>query len=277
MKTIGIIGLGVMGGSFASRLHELGYKIIGYDKDPEVIQYALDHGLIDEGTPYPEESLLECDTLILCLYPSVIPQWIEENQQYIHPGTVIMEISGVKTGIIESIRRHLRQDVELVSIHPMCGRESRGISYASASIFTNANFIIIPHPSNQPDTLRDVEFLARMLGCRRVSSLSPQAHDEMIAFLSQLTHIIAVSLMNTHENEHLVEYTGDSFRDLTRIARINEDMWSELFIENKNLLLSEIDQFDAALHTFRQALEAEDTELMKEMMKKSTQRRQKFD
>lgn len=98
----------------------------------------------------------------------------------------------------------------------------------------------------------------------------------MIAFLSQLTHVIAVSLMNTHENSHLVEYTGDSFRDLTRIARINEDMWTELFLLNKDLLLSEIEQFEESLNTFKTALETEDTETMKSLFIQSTKRREKF-
>lgn len=277
MHRIGIIGLGVMGGSFAARFKELGFSVIGFDKDPATIQYALDHQLIDEGTTIPAELLQECGVLIFCLYPSAIPGWLSEYQEYIRPGSVLMEISGVKTGVTQEIRQVLRPDVELVSIHPMCGRESRGIAYASPTIFSNANFIIIPDPSNKPETLSNVEFMARILGCRRISRLEAKEHDEMIAFLSQLTHIIAVSLMNTHENEHLVEYTGDSFRDLTRIAKINEDMWSELFLENKELLLAEVDQFAASLQHFRQALDQEDSETMKELMRTSTIRRKKFD
>lgn len=277
MKTIGIIGLGVMGGSFAARFKELGFEVLGFDIDEEAIQYALNHNMIDAGFTRPKDGLLACDTLVFCLYPSLLKSWIEENQQYIHPETVLLEICGVKSGIVEEVRNILRRDVEMVSIHPMCGRESRGIEFSSSSIFQNANFLIIPDPSNTKEVLDDVRFTARILGCRRISELSAREHDEMIAFLSQLTHIIAVSLMNTHENSHLVEYTGDSFRELTRIGKINETMWSELFLENRDLLLEEVSQFQAALEQFKTALAGGDSETMQEMMRISTERRKKFD
>lgn len=277
MKTIGVVGLGVMGGSFAARLKELGFEVIGFDLSQDAIEYAVDHSMIDRGTTDPKQELLACDIIIICLYPAIIAKWVQENQQYIHPDALILEIAGVKEGITSQIRDILRKDVRLISVHPMCGRESKGIAYSSPDIFSKANFIIVPDPSNSEEDLKGVEFLARILGCRRVNRLSAREHDEMIAFLSQLTHIIAVSLMNAHENEHLVEYTGDSFRDLTRIARINEDMWSELFLENKELLLQEIDAFEASLASFRQALDEENAPAMKEMMKISTQRRKKFD
>lgn len=164
-----------------------------------------------------------------------------------------------------------------MSIHPMCGRESKGIDHADPEIFNQANFILIPDDSNTASSIVKVSSLAKDLGCKNISVLSPEDHDTMIAFLSQLTHVIAVTLMDTHENEHLVEYTGDSFRDLTRIASINEDMWSELFLLNKDYLLNEIRQFRETLDDFTEALENEDEQKMKSMMMLSTKRRKKFD
>lgn len=164
-----------------------------------------------------------------------------------------------------------------MSIHPMCGRESKGIEYANPRIFDQANFILIPDDNNTASSIVKVSSLAKDLGCKNISVLSPEEHDKMIAFLSQLTHVIAVTLMDTHENEHLVEYTGDSFRDLTRIASINEDMWSELFLLNKDILLDEIRQFRDTLDEFTEALENEDEKKMKDMMILSTKRRHKFD
>ncbi len=183
----------------------------------------------------------------------------------------------MKSNINEPIRAILRSDLELLSIHPMCGRESRGIEFASGKIFDGANFIIIPNEANSMNSIVFVSVFAKELGCRNISVLSVKEHDRMIGFLSQLTHVIAVSLMNTHENSHLVEYTGDSFRDLTRIAKINEDMWTELFLLNKDILLDEIDQFVDSIENFRQVLVDEDEEEMKRLFVQSTQRRLKFD
>lgn len=286
MKTYGIIGLGVMGASFAARLKELGQPVVGFDTDPTVIEYALSHQMIDKGAvdkandPAAAADVRRllglCDVLIFCIYPTLLCQWIEQHQDALMPGTLLMEISGVKRAIMEPAREILREDIELLPIHPMCGRESKGIRYSTPRIFDQANFLIIPYPDSTPQAIVSASVLAKDLGCRNISILSAQEHDAMIAFLSQLTHVIAVSLMNTHENGHLVEYTGDSFRDLTRIARINEEMWSELFLLNKDLLLSEIEQFEASLNTFKTALQNDDSETMKKLFIQSTERREKF-
>lgn len=153
----------------------------------------------------------------------------------------------------------------------------RGIQYADSSRFQNANFIIVPDASNTESALSTVETMAALLGFKKISFLSAQEHDRMIGFLSQLTHVIAVTLMNSSDNTHLVDYTGDSFRDLTRIAKINEDMWAELFLLNKDNLLDEIDLFAKELQSFRNLLENEDVQGMKEKMILSTTRRKKFD
>ena len=272
----GIVGLGVMGGSFAARLRQLGYKVYGMDLDPDTLKYALEQGIIDSGSPDPAQILPLCDVVIFCLYPTRIQPWIETHQQDLKPGALLLEISGVKTGITQPLQELVRPDCELLSIHPMCGRESQGIRYSDPKIFDGANFLIIPPSRNTPESRRFVQGLARELGCGTISELDPESHDRMIGFLSQLTHVIAVSLMNTHENSHLVQYTGDSFRDLTRIARINENMWPELFLLNRDILLEETDQFLAAVQQFRDMLAAGDRQGMKEAMIESTKRREKF-
>lgn len=277
MKKVGVIGLGVMGGSFCARLKELGWIVYGFDPNEDSLQKAKERGWIDEGFSDFSLGLPECNWLIFCIYPSLLKEWIETWQNYFSPGTLLLEISGVKRAIMEPVQNILRKDVELMSVHPMCGRESKGIEHADPKIFDKANFILIPRNDNSASAIVKVSALAKDLGCGNISALSPTEHDEMIAFLSQLTHVIAVSLMDTHENEHLVEYTGDSFRDLTRIASINEEMWSELFLLNKDMLLKEIEQFQNTLHCFAQALENEDEKTMREMMTLSTNRRHKFD
>lgn len=274
---IGIIGLGLMGASFAKRLSPQKDKTIyGIDQNEHTIQTALELNIIKEGSTDPGKLIKKCNLIILALYPTMIKPWIVENQQYLESGTILMDISGVKTNIVEPVQAILREDLELISIHPMCGRESRGIDFAQADIFDNANYIIVPTNKNTPKAIEAAKQLGKDLRVKNISILSCEEHDRMIGFLSQLTHVIAVSLMNTHDNSHLVEYTGDSFRDLTRIATINEDLWSELFLLNKDILLDEIDQFLDATKHFRDSLEKEDIDEMKRLFIQSTNRRKLF-
>lgn len=274
---IGIIGLGLMGASFAKRLSPQKDKTIyGIDQNEQTIQTALELNIIKEGSTDPDKLIKKCNLIILALYPTMIKPWIVENQQYLESGTILMDISGVKTNIVEPVQAILREDLELISIHPMCGRESRGINFAQADIFDNANYIIVPTDKNTPTAIEAAKQLGKDLRVKNISILSCEEHDRMIGFLSQLTHVIAVSLMNTHDNSHLVEYTGDSFRDLTRIATINEDLWSELFLLNKDILLDEIDQFLDATKHFRDSLEKEDIDEMKRLFIQSTNRRKLF-
>lgn len=274
---IGIIGLGLMGASFAKRLSPQKDKTIyGIDQNEKTIQTALELNIIKEGSTDPDKLIKKCNLIILALYPTMIKPWIVENQQYLESGTILMDISGVKTNIVEPVQAILREDLELISIHPMCGRESRGIDFAQADIFDNANYIIVPTNKNTPKAIEAAKQLGKDLRVKNISILSCEEHDRMIGFLSQLTHVIAVSLMNTHDNSHLVEYTGDSFRDLTRIATINENLWSELFLLNKDILLDEIDQFLDATKHFRDSLEKEDIDEMKRLFIQSTNRRKLF-
>ena len=167
--------------------------------------------------------------------------------------------------------------MEFIASHPMAGRETSSVEHAAEVNFAPANFIITPTEKNTPEAVQWAKELAEVLGFRHICTLTVQEHDKMIGYVSQLCHAIAVSLMCANDNSSLCEYTGDSFRDLTRIARINEKMWAELFLWNKENLISEIDQFDAALAQLRDALVADDRDKLEEMFRLSTQRRAAFD
>lgn len=272
----GIVGLGLMGASYAKRLTNLHETVYGFARREESITYALEHHMIADGTIHVEELIHRCDIVVLALYPTKLKDWMLENQQYLKSGALVMDISGVKTNIIEPIQEICREDIEFISTHPMCGRESQGIECADPTIFDGANYIVVPTKKNSEYAIQAAKDLGAKLGCTKISTLSITEHDRMIGFLSQLTHVIAVSLMNTHENSHLVDYTGDSFRDLTRIASINENMWTELFLLNKDILLDETDQFIESIQHFRDSLANEDSEEMKKLFIQSTQRRKAF-
>lgn len=271
-----IIGLGVLGGSYVQALSKKGYQCIGIDIDQSAVDYATDkHWIVDGGT---EASLVkDADIIISCLYPHVFIEWVKENQKYFKSGVLLSDVTGVKREVIHDINEELTADAEFLACHPMAGREFKGIQYADADRFVNANFIIVPTNRNTKDAITTVHQLGEILGFTKISELSAEEHDRMIGFLSQLTHVIAVSLMNVSDNTHLVDYTGDSFRDLTRIAKINEDMWPELFILNKDNLVREINEFSDELLRFRDLLINEDTQGMKDKMIQSTNRRKKFD
>lgn len=271
-----IVGLGVLGGSYAQVLSDQGYHVIGVDIDSDTIRYALDNRWIEKGGSNP--ALVKTADIVVCaLYPHVFVKWIEDNSQYLKEGCLLTDVTGVKEKIIAEINDRLPEHVEFIACHPMAGRESRGIHFADSSRFHNANFIIVPTDHNSEQAVDTAHQLAEILGFTKISKLSAAEHDQMIGFLSQLTHVMAVSLMNVSDNTHLAEYTGDSFRDLTRIAKINEDMWPELFVLNKENLIREIHAFTDEMLAFAKLIENEDMDTMKQKMIISTERRKKFD
>lgn len=277
-KKILIVGLGLLGGSYAIALKKKGYQVAAIARRDATIEYALSHGIIDKGYITPDESAIsEADVIISGLYPTTFIDWIKTNQQYFKAGAILTDVTGVKTSVVYSIQEILRSDVEFIAAHPMAGRETSGVEHADDKIFKGANYIVVPSDKNTEKAIQECKELGEILGFEKISVLSPEEHDEMIAFLSQLTHCIAVSLMNTNDNDKLVDYTGDSFRDLTRIAKINDAMWSELFIMNKAALLKEMDLFINEFTNFRNLLENEDVDGMRKKMQKSTERRIKFD
>lgn len=273
-----IVGLGLIGGSYAMGLHSQGYAVSAIDTNEDSIAFALENGLIDKGSTEVDPQLVgEADIVVFALYPHVFKEWIEKNQHLFKSGAVITDVTGVKSCIVYDIQSMLRKDVEFISAHPMAGKEVYGVRNSDDKIFKEANYIIVPTDSNTFDAIEICKGIGETLGFARISSLPPKAHDEMIGFVSQLTHCIAVCLMTCSKSEHLVDYTGDSFRDLTRIARINENMWSELFLLNKDALLTQMEKFMGEFNEFYEILKEEDTEKMKEKMIRSTARRALFD
>lgn len=277
-KKILVVGLGLIGGSYAAALSRNGFEVGAIDRDPDAIGYAHEAGYIRHGSVAAEPDYIGgFDIVVFALYPSVLLDWVEKNARFFKKGALITDVTGVKSGIVFRVQELLPPGTEFVGAHPMAGREVSGVTNASPDLFCGANFIVTPTPANTEEAVRLCEDLGRELGAGTVSRLSPAEHDEMIGFLSQLTHCIAVALMSCKESRHLVDYTGDSFRDLTRIAKINENMWSELFLMNRDELLSQMDLFLEHFTLLRNALERGDAETMKSMMRLSTERRRYFD
>lgn len=273
-----IVGLGLIGGSYAMALSKKGYTVNCITKEQKDIDYAIEKGMVSFGTTVLDETLIKSSELIVfALYPTVFVKWIEENQHLLAPGTIITDVTGVKGSVVNKVQSILRPDVEFIAAHPMAGRERSGVEYSDDKVFNGANYIVTPTEKNSAEAIEVAKKLGAELGFARISELTVDEHDEMIAFLSQLTHCIAVTLMTCNENDGLEKYTGDSFRDLTRIAKINDVMWSELFLMNKEALLAQMDCFADEFAKLRKYLAEGNREEMQKMMRASTARRALFD
>ena len=271
-----IVGLGLIGGSYARALKRLGYHVLAIDKDADAIGYALSEKIIDRGSC--DDSLIgEADCIIIALYPSLVKDWIRAHQDRFKSGVIITDVTCVKSEVVYGVQELLRKDAQFIAAHPMAGREVYGVKNSTDRIFHDANYIVVPTEKNTEEAITWCKNLGRVLGFAKISVLSPKEHDSMIAYVSQLTHCIAVALMTCADDENIQDYMGDSFRDLTRIARINEDMWTELFFMNREPLLERLKDFIDEMQAIRDMIDAKDEEGLKEKMRLSTQRRSGFD
>ena len=274
-KKILIVGLGLLGGSYARALKRYGFHISALTLEQSSIDYALREGIIDEGTTDTDRRLIgEADLVIFALYPHVFVEWIEKNQGLLKSGALITDVTGVKRSIVYRIQEMLRPDVEFVAAHPMAGREVSGVENSTDKMFIGANYIVTPTERNTPEAVQTCIELGRLLGFSNVTTLSPEEHDEMIGFLSQLTHCIAITLMTCNDKEDMEKFTGDSFRDLTRIARINDLIVVNSSSDNTSgVKYGDVHKFNG----LKAMLEAEDIDGMRAMMRHSTRRRALFD
>lgn len=274
---IAIIGLGVIGGSFAWALQqqkEFPVHVMGIDRNQETLKQALEEGAIAEGEINNEKILQKADLVIITLYPGDVADFVEKYRSDFKKNTIITDTTGVKGNLVERILPVLRADVDFVFGHPMAGKESQGFAYADGDIFQEANYLITPTKLNKPENIEILTKIFKTLGFKRVTEVSPQTHDEMIAFVSQLCHVIAVSLINSDQTEgETAEFVGDTYRELTRIAKINGPLWTELFLHNKGDLLTAMENFQAQFNLLKKAIEQEDETMLADLLVEATDRR----
>lgn len=277
MKIV-VVGLGVIGGSFTMALKKAGFTdVYGIDINEESLEKAKEQGLIKEGFTSGEQIVKDADLIIISLYPRLVKQFILDNKNNFKDGAVITDATGIKKLFIQDVVDILPPNIDFVFGHPMAGREKKGIDFASADVFNGANYIITPVERNKPENLDLIENLVYKLGFNRVRRITPEYHDEMIGYTSQLPHTLAVALVNSDvEGRETGSFIGDSYRDLTRIANINEDLWSELFLGNKENLLTSIENFEIELDKIKNAIKEDDKETLKKLFIKSTNRREKL-
>ncbi len=263
-----------MGASYAQKLNQLGHTIYGYDINKDVITQAQEEGILSNDNDLSK--LMTSDVIILALYPKDNIHFIDQHQHLFKIHALITDISGVKSHSVYDIESILRPDLHYVSHHPMAGRAKKGFQAKDSQMFLNNNVIMIDTPRATEEDYKVLTHIVSGLGFKKIITLTPEVHDEVIAFTSQLTHAIAVSLMDS-QNEVILGTTGDSFRDLTRIANINEELWSELFLENKEFFIKAIETFQNKLTDIKNQVINDDKDGLKNTLKKARLKRESFE
>lgn len=287
--TFGFVGLGLMGGSIAKGIKDKVFKanyslgkngfendsngkIYAMDKNINSLNQALEDKIIDKAfTPdQTNEMLNSCDFVFICLYPKATLNFLIEHKDSFKPGSVVTDISGVKTLIAENIfageKSIIRNDVDFILGHPMAGNEKEGYSGSNQCIFEGRNYILMPQSTNKSETISLMKELVTKLGIKRIIETDYITHDHKIAFTSQLCHVIASALVDSAEDNKITAFGGGSYEDLTRIALINAPLWTELFLSNKKELLSMISTFESSLSNIKKAIENEDQDGLQKIL-----------
>jgi prephenate dehydrogenase len=277
MYNITVVGLGIIGGSMAKALK--GFRnctVYGINHRQETLDMAISDGVIANSGESEEEILAKSDMVILGLYPSLCVDFVKKHIGDFKSGTLVTDVCGIKEKIVAQIEPLMRDDMEFVGAHPMAGREVYGYKNSLADLFKNCNFLITPTEKSSEEAVNTIEEMARYIGAKRVVRISPRAHDEMIAYTSQLMHVIAVALCDNKHIETASSFSAGSLRDCTRVAVINEVLWSELFIENKDALCALIDELKGSLDRMENAIKNEDYDTLKKIMKGATEAKLKW-
>ena len=270
-----IVGLGIIGASYAEGLHKNGHKVYAYNRSERPISEGIRLGFIESDNTI--EQLSKADLVILSLYPKNNIEFVKNHLKLFKSGQFVTDVSGTKVWMMEQLENLLPEGISYTSHHPMAGKETSGFDSRDERMFRNANFIIVPGKRSHKKDQKVLRLIASNLRFGKITVVNAQTHDELIAFTSQLTHVIAVALMQSDQYKETKEATGDSFRELTRIAKINEMMWSELFLENKEALVSKINDFTKELQYVKELILLDDKETLMKYLKEAKEKRMDFD
>jgi len=265
--TVGIVGLGLIGGSYAKALQENGkYRVLAYDIDNSVLGFAKMTGAINGSLT--DENLPECDYLLIALYPQATESYLNANAHRIKKSALVVDTVGTKQGIC-LFGRQLAKEHGFIFCggHPMAGTQFSGFKYARASLFHNAVMILTPKPNEDLHVLDKLKAFFLDCGFARINITTPEKHDEVIAFTSQLAHVVSNAYIKSPTALMQRNFSAGSYKDLTRVARLNEEMWTQLFMENKDNLLFELDTIIANLQEYRDALADEDAPRLKALLR----------
>lgn len=280
--TYGIVGMGIMGGSFAKSIRQKVLsrngakgKIYACNRSTACLSMAKEEGVADLTftSDKVSEMLPECDLVFICLYPHATLDFLKEHKNNFKPGAIVTDISGVKGIFEKELPAILRDDVDFIIGHPMAGGEKEGYAASRAEFFENHNYILCQQAFNREESLVLMRNLITEMGFTRITETSCDQHDWKIGFTSQLCHVIASALVESAEDPEITAFGGGSFEDLTRIAMINAPLWTELFISNKDKLVEHIENFEAKIDEFKKAIKTEDSEKLKALLEDTREKR----
>lgn len=267
IETVVIVGLGLMGGSMAKAIHaRTDCKVYGWNRTRSVAEKAVAEGTLDGVAD--DEALAAADLVIVGLYPQSTIDWMTEYLPRLHPGCLVVDMVGVKRAVVEQATPlALANGVHFVGGHPMAGREFSGYAYATADLFENASMILVQTESSPLWAVDEVDGFFSQLGFGRVVRCSAEQHDNMIAYTSQLCHVVSSAFIKSPEALKHNGYSAGSYKDLTRVAKLNEDMWTELFLLNREPLVREIDEIIGHLQDYRDAIAGNDADRLRTLLR----------
>lgn len=274
---ITIVGLGLIGASFAMALKELNPKNLwAVDIDGEAIKTAQKLGIINKGYLEPEVPLKNSDMIIMCIYPNLTIKFIKDNMNHMKVGAIITDTAGIKGKVLDEINSFIREDLDFIGGHPMAGREYKGIGFATKEIFNGANYILTPTNKNKKENIEWIEKIIKGIGCKNIMKVTPEKHDEIVAYTSQLPHIIAAALMNGSYKEDTHLFAAGSFKDATRVARMNAKLWAELMMENRDNTIAQINMFEEHMKKIKNAIMHKDQDGLEALFEHAKSKREAF-
>ena len=270
VSTVGIVGFGLIGGSMGAALKKNSdIKIIAIDKEKSVVDYAIKNGMADVGSVNPSEVLPECDVVFIALYPKLTKTFIKENKNVFKKGSVVSDLCGIKSEIVSFVNSLGKVDFRFVGAHPMAGKEINGVTAADDGLYQGASLLITPDENTDRDAVEVIKKLGEIAGFGRIIEASPKRHDEIITYTSQLPHVMSVAYVLQNTFDKCNGFYAGSFEDMARVAKINENLWSELFALNKETLSAQIDEYVSALLSLKEQINQGDYDVLKETLKKS--------
>ena len=264
--TVGICGLGLIGGSMAKAYKEAGHTVLAYDIDSQTLGYAALNGITDGKLA--ADTIGECELIFIALYPSQTIKYLNEIASYVSHDTVVIDLCGTKLTVCEcGFELAKKYGFTFVGGHPMAGKQFSGIKYSKATLFRGAPMVLVPPVYDDIAFLDKIKTLLAPAGFGKLSVTTAEKHDMMIAFTSQLAHIVSNAYVKSPTAQKHRGFSAGSYKDLTRVAWLNENMWTELFIENKEPLLFELEYIINSLNEYKTAIEQDDADTLRSLLR----------
>lgn len=275
--TVGIVGLGLIGGSLAKALKvHTEHTVFGIDSDEVTCRYAQLIGCIDDVLT--EETLPQCDMVLIAVYPSGTIEYVRNYAKSFKKGAVVIDCGGVKRSICDACRPIAHENgFTFIGGHPMAGLHRSGLKYATPDLYEGASMILTPEDTQDIELLESVTALFRAIGFASVTVTTPEQHDEIIAFTSQLAHVVSNAYVKSPRAQVHRGFSAGSYKDLTRVARLNDAMWAQLFLENRDNLVTEIDTLIESLTAYRDAIEGGDSDTLRALLRDGSERKERID